>query len=313
MSKKNYYNLIIIGAGPAGLAASIYASRYALKHLIIGNIMGGQISETHLIDNYPGIEDATGIEFSQKWVQHVKKYGTEILADQVKSVKKNEKSFWEINTENGKKITAQTLLLATGTKRIKMNLPQEDKFIGKGVSYCATCDGFFYKDKIVGVVGGSDSAVGAALYLADIAQKVYLIYRQEKLRCEPYWDKLVTENQKIKVLYKTKVVKLKGDGKLEAVELDKDNNKKEELLLDGLFIEIGSVPNIDYIKNINLETDEGGYVKIKKDSATSIKSIWAAGDLTNGSNKFRQVITAASEGVIAVKSISEWLKKRKEK
>ena len=199
MSQKNQFDLIIIGAGPAGLAASIYASRYALKHLILGSIMGGQISETHLIDNYPGIENVSGMEFTQKWVQHVKKYGTEILANPVKSIQKSEKGFWEVETEMGKKIFAQTILLATGTKRRKMNLPQETNFIGKGVSYCATCDGFFYKNKTVGVIGGSDSAVGAALYLADITQKVYLIYRQEKLRCEPYWDKLITKNPKVEI------------------------------------------------------------------------------------------------------------------
>ncbi len=309
MSQKNQYELVIIGAGPAGLAGSIYASRYAINHLVVGGIMGGQISETHLIDNYPGIEDVTGLEFSQKWVHHVQKYGKNILTDQVKNIQKNKKYFWEVEMESGKKIFSKALLLATGSKRRKINLSQKEDFIGKGVSYCATCDGFFYKNKTVGVIGGSDSAVVSALYLANIAQKVYLIYRKKQLRCEPHWRKMVEKNKKIEIIYQTNVIGLEGEGRLEKIKLDQKYKEKKELILEGLFIEIGSLPNFDYAQNLKIDIDDGGYIKIRKDGTTSVEGVWAAGDITDGSNKLRQVITAASEGVIAVKNISEWLKK----
>lgn len=301
-------DLIIIGAGPAGLAASIYASRFAVSHIIIGGIIGGQISETHIIDNYPGIEDKSGFEFVQKWEKHVKKYGVKILPTQVKSIKKSF-NFFELSLENKEKIKAKTILLATGTKKRKLNILGEDIFIGKGVSYCATCDGFFYKNKIVGVIGGSDSAAVAALYLADIAQKVYLIYRKKQLRCEPYWVKLIEKNNNIKVIYETNIIELKGKEKLQKVVLDKPYQNKKELNLEGLFIEVGSVPAFDYAKGLGIDMDKDGYIKIKKDGATSVSGIWAAGDITNGSDKFRQVITAAAEGVIAIRKISQWLKK----
>jgi len=304
-------DLIIIGAGPAGLAASIYASRFALPHIIIGSVIGGQISETYIIDNYPGIEDKSGLEFVQKWEKHVKKYGVKILPNQVISIEKNSNSsnFFELGLENGEKIKTKTILLATGNKKRKLNILGEDNFIGKGVSYCATCDGFFYKNKIVGVIGGSDSAAMAALYLADIAQKVYLIYRKNQLRCEPYWVKLIEKNNKIKVIYETNIIELKGKEKLQKVVLDKAYQNKKELNLEGLFIEVGSIPILDYAKGLGIDMDKDGYIKIKKDGATSVSGIWAAGDITNGSDKFRQVITAAAEGVIAVRKISQWLKK----
>jgi len=304
-------DLIIIGAGPAGLAASIYASRFALSHIVIGSVIGGQIGETHLIDNYPGIEDKSGLEFVQKWEKHAKKYGVKILPTQVRSIKKssNFSTFFELGLENGEKLKAKTILLATGTKKRKLNILGEDNFIGKGVSYCATFDGFFYKNKIVGVIGGSDSAAVAALYLVDIAQKVYLIYRKNQLRCEPYWIKLIEKNNKIKVIYETNVIELKGKEKLQKVMLDKPYQNKKELNLEGLFIEAGSVPAFDYAKGLGIDMDKDGYIKIKKDGVTSVSGIWAAGDITDGSDKFCQVITAAAEGVIAVRKISQWLKK----
>lgn len=306
------YPLIIIGAGPAGLSASIYASRYGIKHLVIGSLVGGQISGTHLIDNYPGIEDASGFEFSQKFANHAKKYGVEVLAKTIKNIQKNNTLF-ALEMEGGEKISAKTIILATGTKHRKLNIPGEAELIGKGVSYCATCDGFFYKNKIVAVVGGNDSAAGAAVYLADIAEKVYLIYRKDKLRAEPYWVTLVEKNKKIEVVYNTNITKILGANKtmpasrqVEKVILD---NNKKELLINGLFIEAGSEPNFDFAKNLNIASDEQGYIKIKSDTSTSVEGVWAAGDITDGSDKFRQVITAAAEGAIAARSVYNFLKK----
>lgn len=300
-------DLVIIGAGPAGLAASIYASRYGIRHLIIGRILGGQISETHEIDNYPGMENMSGFEFSQKWGEHVRKYGAEINPGLVADIRKRERSF-EIGLDNEQKIETRAILLATGTKRRRLDVQGEKKFNGKGVSYCATCDGFFYKDKIVAVIGGSDSAASSALHLASICRKVYIVYRKNFLRAEPYWIRSLAENPKIEIIYNTNILEIIGSDKVKKIKLDKPYLKNDKLGVEGVFMEIGAEPDILYAEGLGIEVDTGGYVKIGKDGATSVAGVWAAGDITDGSDKFRQVITAASEGAIAVRSIFNWLK-----
>lgn len=302
------HDLIIIGAGPAGLSASIYASRYGVKHLIVGSVLGGQISETHKIDNYPGLEDMSGFEFAKKWGDHAKKYGVEIVATNVDSIIKDENIFI-LALSDGKTLKAKTILLATGTKRRKLAIAGEKEFLGRGVSYCATCDGFFYKNKTVGVIGGGDSAVSSAVYLGNICEKVYLIYRRSELRSEPYWIAEIEKNPKIEVIFETNVTEIFGTQKIEKVKLDKEYKNQRELQLDGLFIEAGSEPNIDYAKNLGLETDEKGYIKIQKNCATSVLGAFSAGDITDGSDGFCQVITAASEGAISARAIYRFLKK----
>lgn len=309
MREKNSYELIIIGAGPAGLSASIYASRFGVKHIVFGGLFGGMITEAHLIDNYPGIEDVSGIDFSQKLIKHAKKYGTEISPAIVRKIQKKGELDFEITLDQNNVLHTKTVLLATGTKRKKLGIKGEDAFLGRGVSYCATCDGFFYKNKTVAVVGGSNSAVSAAVYLADIAEKVYLIYRKDKLRAENYWVELAEKNKKIEILYNLNVVEVLGEERIKKIKLDRMFKDKNELLADGLFIECGSDPNVDFVKDLEIETDGTGFIKIKKDSSTSISGVWAAGDITDGSNKFFQVITAAAEGAIAAKSIHGYLRK----
>lgn len=301
------YPLIIIGAGPAGLAASIYASRYGVKHIIVGELLGGLIAETHLIDNYPGIEDVTGFEFGQKLAHHAQKYGVEIMPSRVQKISKAGADF-EIELTGGGTISSKAVLMATGTKRRKLGIKGEEEFLGKGVSYCATCDGFFYKNKIVAVVGGSDSAASAAVYLSGICEKVYLVYRRKKLRAEDFWVNLIEKNSKIEVVYDTNIAEILGAEKVREVQLDKIYKNAETLSVDGIFIEAGSVPNIDFASRLELETDEDGYIKIKPDSSTSVPGVWAAGDTTTGSDKFRQVITACAEGAIAARSISNYFK-----
>jgi thioredoxin reductase (NADPH) len=303
------FDLIIIGAGPAGLAASIYASRYGIGHCVVGRILGGQIAETHLIDNYPGMEDVSGFDFSQKWGNHAKKYGVEIIPELVKLIGRKENLF-SLELENKSILSSQAVLLATGTRKRKLDIIGEKELLGKGVSYCATCDGFFYKNKTVGVIGGGDSAAGAALHLAGICEKVYLIYRGKELRTEPYWIGQIQKNNVIECIYETNVVEIVGQEKLGMVLLDKEYSGEKELNLDGLFIEAGSDPDISYAKDLGVELDEGGYVKITKNGATSVPGVFAAGDITDGSDKFRQVLTAAAEGAIAARSIFQWLKKQ---
>ncbi|MFZ2153803.1 MAG: FAD-dependent oxidoreductase [Candidatus Moraniibacteriota bacterium] len=306
---KNIYDLIIIGAGPAGLNASLYASRYGIKNTIIGGIPGGLTSQIHEIGNWLGSPAISGFNFVQNTTAHVKQFGVEPINSLVDEIKKTEGDIFDILLANGSSLSTKTILIATGSKHRKLGAVGEKEFLGKGVSYCATCDGFFYRDKVVGVIGGSDSAVSAAVFMADIAKKVYLIYRGEKLRAENFWIVAAEKNKKIEIIYNTNVKKINGTTKLEEVELDNIYQGANNLKLDGLFVEIGFIPSTEIVRDLGIELDEDGYIKIEKDGKTSLSGIWAAGDITTGSNKFKQIITAASEGAIAANSIQEYLRK----
>jgi len=303
------YDLVIIGAGPAGLNASIYASRYGLKNLVVGEISGGLTTQTHEIGNWLGEEKISGFEFSQKAVNHTKSLGVEIKSTSVNQIKKNKNGNFNILLTDGNKIQSKTILIATGSKHRKLGVIGEKTFLGKGVSYCATCDGFFYKNKIVGIVGGNDSAVSATIFMTNIAKKVYLIYRGDKLRAENFWVKAIKKSKNIEIIYNTNIKEIVGKNKLEKVFLDNSFKGKDEIKLDGLFIEIGFIPSTTLVKNLGAEVDEEGYIKIENDGRTTVAGIWAAGDITTGSNKLKQIVTAASEGAVATNSIQKYLKK----
>ncbi|KKP58850.1 MAG: Thioredoxin reductase [Candidatus Moranbacteria bacterium GW2011_GWF2_34_56] len=306
---KFIYDLIIIGAGPAGLNASLYASRYGLKNVIVGGVPGGLTSQIHEIGNWLGSPEISGFDFAKKTTEHVKKFGAEIKGYLVDEINRDSEGIFEVLLSNGEKLKSKTILVATGSKHRKLGVEGEKEFLGKGVSYCATCDGFFYREKIVGIIGGSDSAVSAAVFMADIAKKVYLIYRGEKLRAENFWITAAEKNKKIEIIYNTNVKEVKGTVTLEEVVLDNIYNGVDNLKIDGLFVEIGFIPSSEIVKDLGVELDEEGYIKIEKDGKTTATGIWAAGDITTGSNKFKQIITAASEGAIAASSIQEYLRK----
>lgn len=303
------YDVIIVGAGPAGLNASLYASRYGLKNIVIGGVPGGLTSQIHEIGNWLGSPDITGFDFVKNSTEHIKKFNTEIINSLVDEINKKEDGTFEVLVSNGSNLKTKTILIATGSKHRKLGVLGEKEFLGKGVSYCATCDGFFYRDKIVGIIGGSDSAVSAAVFMADIAKKVYLIYRGEKLKAENFWVTAVEKNKKIEIIYNTNVKEIKGGEKITEVSLDNLYSGSDSLQLDGIFIEIGFIPSTELIKNLAVELDEEGYIKVEKNCKTNVTGIWAAGDITTGSNKFKQIITAASEGAIAANSIQEYLRK----
>ncbi|MEI7891281.1 MAG: FAD-dependent oxidoreductase [bacterium] len=300
------YDLIIIGAGPAGLGASIYASRYKLNHLIIGTDIGGQVTEASEIENWAGIESISGKDLMEKFAAQAKHLGGIIIADAVNAISK-EHDFFEVSTADGKKYQTKTIILALGMKARKMNIPGEDKFLGKGVSYCATCDAMFFRGKDVAVIGGGDAAATAALHLAEFANSVHLLYKEGTKTFEPAWDQKMAKNGKIACSTFTSVKNVIGNEKVEALEYEIGDQKKE-LQVQGVFIEIGSVPGVVVAQNLGVRTDEQGYIFVDQAQATNIENVYAAGDATTGSNKFRQIITAVAEGAVSAGSVYKKLK-----
>ncbi len=306
-SQEKLYDLIIVGAGPAGYTAGIYAARYRIKNLVIGKSLGGLITDAHKICNFPTKREIKGRELAAQMKEHLEEEGGTIVQDTVNKIEKANKNF-VVKTDKGTSYKTETVLIATGSKRRKLGLPQEKEFLGKGVSYCATCDAMFFRDKKVAVVGGSDAAHTASLVLAETAKKVFQIYRRDKLRGTTAWIEQVENDPKIEVIYNTNVTGLDGEKRLENIELDKPYQNKNILEVSGLFIEIGSEPETKLGKNLNLARDKSGYIKVRSDQSTNVAGIYAAGDITTGSNKFRQAITACGEGAVAANSIYTYLK-----
>lgn len=301
------YELIIVGTGPAGLTAAIYAARYKLDFLCLGREHGGVANEAFRIENFPGNPDISGVELMNIIRKQAEKLGATIINTEVRAIRKEKENFLIVTSQNpGEKMYARNVLLALGTERRKLKIPGEEEFHGKGVSYCATCDGFFFKNKVVGVVGGGDSALTAAILLADIAKKVYLIHRGKEFRAMPAWIEVVKTNPKINTLMERSLKEIKGSNKVESVIF---NETKEELKLDGVFIEIGATPAITIINGLGVKLDKTKHVFVSKEQETNIPGIYAAGDLTTGSNKLKQIITACAEGAIAVNSIYKKIKK----
>ena len=302
------YDVLIIGSGPAGLTASIYASRYKLANLVIGKVLGGMMTSAHKIENYPGFTSVSGAELSQKMGEHAKALRGEILTDGVVKIEKSKTGF-KVTTENGQDFEGKVLIVATGTERRKLDVSGEKEYLGRGVSYCTACDIPFFKDKIVALIGGSDAAVSGAIHATAFVKKAYIIYRREKLRAEPVWVEEVLKNPKIEVIYKTNITEILGDGtKVTGVKLDSPHQGTEKLTLDGVFIEIGGVPGTQLLKPLGVELDEGGFVKVKPDMSTNITGVFAAGDIANIAGEFQQIVTAASEGAMAAFSAFKYLK-----
>ncbi len=298
MEKK--YDLIIIGSGPAGISAGIYAARYNLNFIIFGKVDGGTVSEAHKICNYPSQNNISGYELTQKMTQHLKELGSNILHEEIKNLQKYKDHF--LLETNKKKYFSKNIILATGRNKIRLGVLGETEFLGKGVSYCATCDGGFYKNQIVAVVGGGNSAVTAALLLSQHAKKVYIIHRRDNFsKAEPAWRNQLEKDSKIKPIFNSNIKEIKGKGSVESVLLDSG----KEIKIQGVFIEIGSKPDDFFINKLNLE-NEKGYIIVNKSQKTNVKGVYAAGDITN--NSLKQIITASAEGAIAATSVYESLK-----
>ncbi len=310
MNESRIYDIAIVGSGPAGYSASIYASRYKLSNIVFGKLAGGTITEAHKVCNYPGLSDVSGLELGMKFHEQAREQGAETSTESIVDIKK-EGELFKLFTDLNKEYLAKTVILATGTDRNKLAIPKEDEYVGKGLSYCATCDAMFYKEKVVGVVGGSNAATMAATMLSDIAKQVYIIYRGTELRGEPAWVEQVMSKENVTIVFQTVITGLEGEPKLQRVKLSKPFNGSDTIELDGLFVEIGSEPNIVLPVKLGLELDKQNYIVVDENQETSMEGIWAAGDCTTNSNKFKQVVTAVSEGGIAANSIYVYLKEKK--
>ena len=293
-NKMEIKDLIIIGAGPAGLSAAIYAARYKLNFTLFSKQFGGMITESDRVENWPGEKRINGLDLMNKFKEHALNLGTEIIEETVEKIEKTDFGFRVNNNYESK-----TILIAQGTEKRKLNVEGEKEFLGRGVSYCATCDAAFFRDKIVAVVGGSDAALIAALLLSEYAKKVYIVYRREKFfRAEPVWIEQVGDNKKIEPVFNSNIKKIKGSDKVEKIVLDSG----KELSVDGVFVEIGSTPNTEIAKQLNLNLDNG-HIATDKFQRTSLPGVFAAGDVTN--NPLKQAVTAAAEGAIAANSAYE--------
>lgn len=315
MKKKSDYDFVIVGAGGTGLSAAMYGARLGLKTLVLGKnsgselAIGGVITTTNIVENYPGFIKLTGQELAKKLEDHAKAYDlVEIKEEEVGTVSKSGKGFL-VKTNKGS-YKSKTILFATGTKWRKLPdiVKGAKEFDKKGVNYCALCDGPLYKEKVVAVVGGSDSAAKDALLLSEHAKKVYIVYRGDKIHPEPINLERIEKNKKIEVLNNTNIVEVKGDKFVNEVILDKEFKGSKNLKLEGVFVAIGHIVLSELAKKIGVKVNKKDEIKIDHmTSETNIKGVFAAGDVTD--KQFKQLITGVADGCTAAYSAYEYILK----
>jgi len=330
----NKYDVAVLGSGPAGLTAAIYLSRGGFKALVLaGDQPGGQLTLATDVENYPGFESISGEELVGRIQHQAEKFGAKIIIDSAISIKQATRKFL-VKTRNKKEYSAKALVVATGASARWLDAPGAGKFKGKGISACAVCDGPFFRNKIVAVIGGGNAALIEAEFLARLAQKVYLIHRRESYRAEKILQDRILKNKKITLLFNSQVKEFLGEEKLAALlletsfrmegdrraqevamypqkygKIDSQNNEKMiwRLALDGVFIAIGHKPNTDFLKGF-IELDEKGYVKTQSEVFASVKGVFSAGDCVDW--QYRQAITAAGMGCKAAIETVEYLKSK---
>ena len=312
---KNKFDFLIIGGGGVGLAAAMYSARLGMKTLVLGTThgtelpVGGVITTTNIVENYPGFIKLTGVELAKKLEEHARSYDlVHIKEERAEEIKKTKDGF-SVKTKKGT-YHGKTLLFATGTKWRELEVKGSKEFMNRGVHYCALCDGPLYKDRVVAVVGGSDSAAKDALLLAEHAKKVYVIYRGKEIHPEPINMERIKKNKKIEVINNTNIKEIQGDKLVSNVILDKPFKGKKDLKLNGVFVAIGHIPLSDLAKKLGVRTDQKGEIKIDHmTTETNIKGIYAAGDVTD--KPFKQLITGVADGCTAAYYAYEFLQGRK--
>lgn len=303
--KINMYDMIIIGSGPAGLAAAIYAQRAKLSSLVIEReyMSGGQVVNTYEVDNYPGFSGISGFELGMKFREHADKLGAEFVNAEVSELELEGK-VKRIMTDEGV-YEAKTVVIATGARHRKLGIPGEEELGGMGVSYCATCDGAFFRDHTVAVVGGGDVAVEDAIFLSRGCEKVYLIHRRDELRAARSLQERLFACANIEFLWDTEVTKIYGEDHIECIGIqNKKTGEKKTMDVEGIFVAVGTIPNSELVAG-KVETDKQGYVIAGEDCITNIEGVYAAGDVRR--KMMQQIITAAADGANAVNSAQRYL------
>ena len=303
------YDTIIIGGGPGGLSAAIYAARGDLNTAVFEkSLVGGQINVTFEVENYPGIpEILSGFELSDRFKQQADKFGTEFIDEEIIKVDFISKDgYKKVYTEDEEYLT-KTIIIATGAQPRSLGCPGEEEYVGKGVSYCATCDGALYRNKVVAVIGGGDSAVEEGMFLTKFASKVYVVHRRDELRAVKTIQDRAFKNEKMEFIWDTVVDEVKGENFVTSLILEnKKTKEKSELAVDGVFVYVGILPNNELLKN-DITLDKSGFVITNELMETNIPGVYAIGDLRD--TPLRQVVTASSDGAIAAfyaeKHISE--------
>ena len=299
------YDIIIIGSGPAGLAATIYGQRAKLDVLVIEKqpMSGGQVLNTYDVDNYPGLPGVGGFELGTKFRDHADALGAQVVTEDVTAVELAG-STKKVTTTAGE-YEARTVIVSTGADHKMLGVPGEEEFRGKGVSYCATCDGAFFRGKEVAVVGGGDVALEDALFLARACSKVYLIHRRDEFRGAKSIQEKVFQAENIEIIWDSVVERIEGSGQVEAIALaNRKTGEKRRLPVSGVFVAVGIQPNSELFDG-KLELDQGGYIKAGEDCRTSEPGVFAAGDVRT--KQLRQIITAAADGANAVTSVEHYL------
>lgn len=300
------YDLIIIGSGPAGLAAAIYAGRAELDTIIIEKapMSGGQIVNTYEVDNYPGIPGISGFDLGTKFREHCDQLDMNFITGEVVKFEV-ENDIKKITLDDNTSYSAKTVIIAAGAKPRKLMVEGEEKLSGLGVSYCATCDGAFFRNKVTAVVGGGDVAVEDAIFLARICKKVYVIHRRDEFRAARSYTSKLTAMENVEILWDTVVEKIIGDDQVSQIEVKNMKNEESKTLdVDGVFVAVGTIPTSEVYKGI-INMDKNGYVIAGEDCKTNIPGVFAAGDIRT--KELRQIITAASDGANAITAVEKYL------
>jgi thioredoxin reductase (NADPH) len=310
MVMRDVYDVIIVGGGPAGLAAGLYSQRAVMKTMLFEKgLIGGQIAISKEVENYPGVEGMTGLDLAEKLLQHARGFGLPIIREEVVAVTAGQ-DFHEVKLANGDIYRATALILASGGTAKKLGVPGEADYLGRGVSYCATCDGFFFRDRTVVVVGGGDTAAEEALYLARLARKVYLVHRGSSLKATRLLQKRVAAEPLVEIIWNTVVSCIKGTvGVVEGVELeDTRTGERRNLQTDGVFIFIGFSPNSVLVPP-EVKVNEDGFVVTDDKCETSVRGVFAVGDMRK--KYANQIVIAAGDGALAALAAAEYVELRK--
>jgi thioredoxin reductase (NADPH) len=318
------FDVLIIGLGCAGYTAAIYTARYKLKTFIVGAEDGGMGLTAAEVGNWPGIIDIKGPDLMENFKKHAvsfeevtHKVGKVIKLEKIKGQKGQkgqparagtDGEGFKLTMQSGEMVEGKTVILATGSKKRHLGVKGEEEFSGKGVTYCATCDAFFYRGKNVAVIGGGDSAVEGAAIAAQVAKRVYLIHRRSEFRAEPYWVERVKGRDNVTLVLENSITEVFGDTKVKGVKLAKPFEGSDSIALDGVFIEIGSDPSVDLANQLGCALDAKGFMKVKPtQESENVSGVFGAGDNTNESNYFAQFTTAAGEGAVAANGVFNYL------